>query len=337
MLVRIERADGTGQVLRLKPDSPSFVVEPAPGALQVAATYTGLGVEHILLGVDHLLFVLALLILVDTFRRLAWTITAFTAAHSITLAVATLGLVTVPPPPVEAVIALSIVFVAGEIIRARQRRPGLAQRLPALVAFTFGLLHGVGFAARSVRWGFRNTTSSGPLSHSRRRRDRSAAVRRRGSCSFEAGRDAAPACSRPGGGTRRPMPLVRWERSGVRAGGKIRTMIWSPSASYGTLRRRPSAPAACAATGPPPPHASSYTPAGTSSTRWRTWRGGSVSGSVLVPPERILAAEGLPPRVRRGAYGFLPLGRAPLPPDPMGMSAVRLERVEGLTLLCVRR
>ncbi len=146
VLVRIERADGTSQVLRLKPDSPSFRVERAPGALQVAATYTGLGVEHILLGIDHLLFVLALLILVDTFRRLVWTVTAFTLAHSITLAAATLGWVAVPPPPVEAVIALSIVFVAGEIIHSRQGRPGLAQRLPALVAFTFGLLHGFGFA-----------------------------------------------------------------------------------------------------------------------------------------------------------------------------------------------
>lgn len=146
VLVRLERLDGSGQMLRLKPDSPSFVVEPVPGRLQVAATYIGLGVEHILLGIDHLLFVLALLILADSLRRLIWTITAFTVAHSITLAAATLGWVAVPPPPVEAVIALSIVFVAAEIIRARQGRPGLAQRVPAVVAFIFGLLHGFGFA-----------------------------------------------------------------------------------------------------------------------------------------------------------------------------------------------
>ncbi len=146
VLVRLERADGTSQVLRLTPDSTSFVVEPVPGSLQVATTYIGLGIEHILLGIDHLLFVLALLILVDSFRRLVWTITAFTLAHSITLAAATLGWVAVPPPPVEAVIALSIVFVAGEIIHTRQGRPGLSQRLPWLVAFTFGLLHGFGFA-----------------------------------------------------------------------------------------------------------------------------------------------------------------------------------------------
>jgi hydrogenase/urease accessory protein HupE len=146
VLARIEWSDGTNQVVRLTPEQTSFVAQTAPGALAVAQTYFVLGVEHILLGIDHLLFVLALLILVDTWRRLVWTITAFTLAHSITLVAATLGWVAVPPPPVEAVIALSIVFVAGEIIHARQGRPGIGQRLPWLVAFTFGLLHGFGFA-----------------------------------------------------------------------------------------------------------------------------------------------------------------------------------------------
>ena len=146
VLVRIERRDGSNQTLRLSPDRPSFVVAPAPGQLEIALTYTGLGVEHILLGVDHLLFVLALLVLVKSWRPLVWTITAFTAAHSITLVAATLGWVAVPPPPVEAVIALSIVLVAGEIIHGRRGRPGVSQRLPWLVAFSFGLLHGFGFA-----------------------------------------------------------------------------------------------------------------------------------------------------------------------------------------------
>lgn len=146
VLVRIERADGTSQALRLQPESPSFVVAAAPGGLQVAATYIVLGVEHILLGVDHLLFVLALLILVDGWRRLLWTITAFTVAHSITLASATLGWVMLPPAPVEGTIALSIVFVAGEIIHTRRGRPGISQRAPWVVAFIFGLLHGFGFA-----------------------------------------------------------------------------------------------------------------------------------------------------------------------------------------------
>jgi hydrogenase/urease accessory protein HupE len=106
-----------------------------------------LGIEHILEGVDHLLFVLALLILVKGTRRLIATVTAFTLAHSLTLAGATLGFVHVPGPPVEAAIALSIVFVAAEIVRSRGGRAGLTERLPWVVAFTFGLLHGLGFAS----------------------------------------------------------------------------------------------------------------------------------------------------------------------------------------------
>ncbi len=105
-----------------------------------------LGVEHILSGIVHLLFVLALLLLVKGVRRIIVTVTAFTLAHSLTLAGATLGLVHMPGPPIEAVIALSIVFVASEIIHARQGKPGLTERYPWVVAFTFGLLHGFGFA-----------------------------------------------------------------------------------------------------------------------------------------------------------------------------------------------
>ncbi|MCP3979090.1 MAG: HupE/UreJ family protein [bacterium] len=146
VLVRLERTDGTTQVARLSPAEVSFVVQAAPSATQVAGTYLGLGFEHILLGIDHLLFVLALLILVEGRRRLVGTVTAFTVAHSLTLGAATLGFVNVPQTPVEAIIALSIVFVASEIVRARQGKPGLTQRRPWIVAFTFGLLHGFGFA-----------------------------------------------------------------------------------------------------------------------------------------------------------------------------------------------
>jgi hydrogenase/urease accessory protein HupE len=146
VLVRIERLDGTTQVARLAPASPSLLVEASPGPAQVAWTYTILGVEHILLGIDHLLFVLALLLLVKGWKRVAGTITAFTVAHSITLALATLDVVHVPGPPVEAIIALSIVFVTAEIIHGRQGRSGLAAKWPWIVAFTFGLLHGLGFA-----------------------------------------------------------------------------------------------------------------------------------------------------------------------------------------------
>ncbi len=146
VLVRIERTDGTTQVTRLSPDAPSFVLEASPSAIGIVGTYLSLGIEHILLGIDHLLFVLALLILVEGRRRLVETITAFTVAHSMTLAAATLGVVHVPQTPVEAIIALSIVFVACEIVHARQGHPGLTQRWPWIVAFTFGLLHGFGFA-----------------------------------------------------------------------------------------------------------------------------------------------------------------------------------------------
>jgi hydrogenase/urease accessory protein HupE len=147
VLVRLVRRDGTVQLQRILPVDPRFVVKASPGSLEVVRTYTVLGVEHIWNGVDHLLFVAALVLLVQGTRRLVATITAFTLAHSLTLAGATLGLVHVPGPPVEASIALSIVFVAAEILHARQGRPSLAQRFPWLIAFSFGLLHGFGFAS----------------------------------------------------------------------------------------------------------------------------------------------------------------------------------------------
>jgi hydrogenase/urease accessory protein HupE len=146
VLVRLERSDGTTQTMRVTPASPEFVIEATPGRWDVTRTYLRLGIDHILSGIDHLLFVLALLLLVGGVRRMFWTITAFTAAHSLTLAAATLGWVHVPSPPVEASIALSIVFLASEILRARAGRPGLTSRAPWIVAFVFGLLHGLGFA-----------------------------------------------------------------------------------------------------------------------------------------------------------------------------------------------
>jgi hydrogenase/urease accessory protein HupE len=146
VLVRLEQSDGTTLVARLTPSAPSFVVEAAPSRAQVAGTYLGLGIEHILGGIDHLLFVLALLLIVKGRWQLLKTITAFTVAHSITLAAATLGFVHVPSAPVEAVIALSIVFLATEIAHSRMGKPGLTQKYPWIVAFTFGLLHGLGFA-----------------------------------------------------------------------------------------------------------------------------------------------------------------------------------------------
>ncbi len=146
ILVRVQRMDGSEQVGRVLATSPGFVFEQNPGQFEVAWSYTIIGIEHILFGIDHLLFVLALLLIVRGTRRLFLTITSFTLAHSITLALATLGVVQVPGPPVEAIIALSIVFVAREVIHLRQGREGLAARRPWVVAFAFGLLHGLGFA-----------------------------------------------------------------------------------------------------------------------------------------------------------------------------------------------
>lgn len=146
VLVRIVHQDGVTQMVRLTPVEPGFEVAARTSSLDVIKVYTALGIEHILLGVDHLLFVFALLLIVVGWRRLIGTITAFTLAHSITLAAATMGYVHVPQAPVEAVIALSILFLATEIIHNRQGHPGLAKRYPWLVAFIFGLLHGFGFA-----------------------------------------------------------------------------------------------------------------------------------------------------------------------------------------------
>ncbi|WP_206046906.1 HupE/UreJ family protein [Mangrovimicrobium sediminis] len=146
-LLRVQYRDGSALVHRLTPEAPRYVVEPQPGLWQVVSTYLVLGVEHILIGLDHLLFVLVLLLMVDGTRKLVATITAFTVAHSITLSLAALDLVRVPVPPVEACIALSIVFVAAEIVHRERGLPSLTARRPWIVAFTFGLLHGLGFAA----------------------------------------------------------------------------------------------------------------------------------------------------------------------------------------------
>jgi len=145
VIVRVEALDGSVQTTRVLPEAPSFVVRTAQSRLEVAWTYGVLGTQHILLGLDHLLFVLALLLLIRSPRMLLATITAFTAAHSITLALSAVGLARAPQTLVEALVALSIVFVAAEIVngeRGRLRAGGLA---PWKVAFAFGLLHGLGF------------------------------------------------------------------------------------------------------------------------------------------------------------------------------------------------
>ena len=143
-LVRIAFVDGRETTVVLHPNSPSLSLGGAPHT--DVSGYFRLGIEHILFGIDHLLFVTGLVLIVRRPWRLAKTITAFTLAHSITLALATLGFVHAPPAPVEATIALSIVFLARELVRAEQGEGGLTTRQPWLVAFAFGLLHGFGFA-----------------------------------------------------------------------------------------------------------------------------------------------------------------------------------------------
>ena len=146
ILIRLELRDGASQSIRLTPDKTNFAIVGDPGAMDVITAYFSLGVDHILEGLDHLLFVFALLLLIPDRWRLVGAITAFTIAHSITMAVATLGLVTLPGPPVEAVIALSIMFIASELVQRDPNAPRLSERFPWIVSFSFGLLHGFGFA-----------------------------------------------------------------------------------------------------------------------------------------------------------------------------------------------
>ncbi len=146
VLVRIEFQDGINTTNIIKPNHAQLTVQGSPSTWQVIVDYFVLGVEHILGGIDHLLFVLCLLLIVKGNWLLVKTITAFTVAHSITLGLATLGFVTVPQAPVEAVIALSILFLAVELVKQQGGKSDLAMRAPWIVAFIFGLLHGFGFA-----------------------------------------------------------------------------------------------------------------------------------------------------------------------------------------------
>jgi hydrogenase/urease accessory protein HupE len=148
VMVRINLADGTSYSSILRPATPSYVV-PSPGSRgEIAWVYLRLGVEHILQGVDHLLFVLGLLLIVGRRKgMLLKTITAFTIAHSITLGIATLGYASAPGPPLNATIALSILFLGPEIVRVWRGQTSFTIRHPWVVAFAFGLLHGFGFAS----------------------------------------------------------------------------------------------------------------------------------------------------------------------------------------------
>jgi len=155
VLVRIERLDGSTEVARLTASTPSFVVTAAANTWDVAKTYLVFGMLHIWQGTDHLLFVGCLVLIAGSWKRILITITGFTIAHSVTLSLAALELVLLPVPPIEAMIALSIVFLAREI--ALDRRDTLTWRYPFVVSATFGLLHGFGFASALAEIGLPKT------------------------------------------------------------------------------------------------------------------------------------------------------------------------------------
>ncbi len=146
VIVQIDLADGSEHSAILRPASPSYIVPERATKWRVAGSYWKIGTIHILEGFDHLLFVLALILIVPNLWMLFKTITAFTVAHSISLALASLGVVNMPGAPTEAVIALSILFLAVEIVHSHEGRVTLTELYPWVVALAFGLFHGLGFA-----------------------------------------------------------------------------------------------------------------------------------------------------------------------------------------------
>lgn len=152
-VVRVSLADGRVASGLLTADRPAFTVPRAPTAASVLGEYLRLGIEHLLGGLDHLLFVLGLVYLVARRRTLVATVTAFTIGHSATLALAALGLVAVPTAPIEAAIAASIAVLAAEIVAVHRGRPSAISRRPWTMALAFGLLHGFGFAGALAETG----------------------------------------------------------------------------------------------------------------------------------------------------------------------------------------
>lgn len=162
-LVRVAPLASELITLRLTAQAPSAEIPSVTAGVvnNVVLTYTVIGIEHILFGFDHLLFVLSLVLLLSGWQRIAWAVTAFTVSHSITLVGTTFGWFALPTRPVEAVIALSIVFLAAEILKREPGQPRLSEQYPWLVAFVFGLLHGFGFAGALAEIGL--PTSDRPL------------------------------------------------------------------------------------------------------------------------------------------------------------------------------
>ena len=146
VLVRYELQPDKVESQRLTAATTVFTVPAPQAAVGILATYGALGVDHILTGIDHLMFVFALLLLIRDRGKLIGAVTAFTVAHSLSLVAAALGWIVVPAPPVEAVVALSVMFLAAELLRPSGKGLRLTERYPWVVAFAFGLLHGLGFA-----------------------------------------------------------------------------------------------------------------------------------------------------------------------------------------------
>ncbi len=151
IIIRYESLDGEVLAGRINTSAPSFIFPLEPAYENIIATYTALGIEHILIGLDHLLFVACLVLVAGVTRKLFWAITGFTIAHSITLIISSLGIFSLPIAPLEAVIALSIIFLAVEI--AKRNKSSLTYRYPVVVSSSFGLLHGFGFAAVLIEIG----------------------------------------------------------------------------------------------------------------------------------------------------------------------------------------
>jgi len=147
VLVRVQLLDGRNWSTIVRPSQAWIEITPSQGRMAIVGTYVVHGIRHILFGADHLVFVLGLLLIVKDRWMLLKTVTAFTVAHSITLAIATLGYANVPADQLNAAIALSILFLGPEIVRAWRGETSFTIRQPWVVAFAFGLLHGFGFAS----------------------------------------------------------------------------------------------------------------------------------------------------------------------------------------------
>lgn len=160
VFVEIVEADGTSRTHVIKPARPSFVFGGEGRSGAGRASYFRLGVEHLLSGFDHILFIIGLVLLVRTPMKLVKVVTSFTVAHSLTLGLATYGLISLPQNVVEAVIALSIVFLGVELVRKDEVRESLLMRYPWAITFVFGLLHGFGFAGALAETGLPQGTAA---------------------------------------------------------------------------------------------------------------------------------------------------------------------------------